>query len=230
MPIGSRGRLLAGHSGGALAAPGRGVTVRPVDFDAYSEPAPIPRGGVTFPLALRPPQGFVPDDPGTWPRVVGRLEFVGGELLYMPPSGDEQQYVATSVTAMLYDWARRHPEFIVGSNEAGMILGGETRAADAAVWRKAELGPRTGGYQRTAPVLAVEVAGRDESEEALVAKARWYLAKGVATVWVVTPGTREVIVLEASSTRRYGVGHEISSSPLLPGLAAKVARFFEQLS
>lgn len=201
-----------------------------MDHDAYSEPAPIPRGGVEFPLQLKPPEGFRAEEPSTWPRVTGRVEFVRGRLLYMPPCGDDQQDVALSVAGILDEWCRKTPGFVAGANEAGMILGGEVRGADAAVWRKDAVGPRTGGYRRSPPLLAVEVAGRDEGEEQLRLKARWYLDKGVQVVWVVLPATREVIVLQGAGEARHSAPASVPTDAHLPGLAPEVARFFAQLS
>jgi hypothetical protein len=37
-----------------------------------------------------------------------------------------------------------HRAFVVGTNEAGMKLGGAVRGADAAVWRKADVGSASG--------------------------------------------------------------------------------------
>lgn len=113
-----------------------------MEDDPYNEPVPIPRGGIRFPLELRPPPGFRPSDPATWPRAIGRLEYVGGRLLYMPPCGDDQQDVSASVTGVLEAWNLDHPEFVVGGNEAGMILDGEIRGADVAIWRRDALGDR----------------------------------------------------------------------------------------
>ena len=48
-----------------------------------------------------------------------------------------------------------------------MLLGGEVRDANAAVWRTGE--PASGEFARTAPVLAVEVCGEDEPAEVLLA-------------------------------------------------------------
>src|SRR5439155_27159344 len=83
----------------------------------------FPMSAVRFPIELRPPPGFVIDDPKTWPRVEGRLEFVAGRLLYRPPCGDMQQDVVPAVAAVLIGWVRTHREFVVGSNEAGMKIG-----------------------------------------------------------------------------------------------------------
>ena len=200
-----------------------------MDFDAYNEPVPVPRGGVRFPLQLQPPPGFRAEDPSTWPRVSGRLELVGGRLLYMPPCGDDQQDVASSVTGVLTHWRSAHPEFRVGSNEAGMQLGGEIRAADVAVWRADTLPQRTGGYRKVPPVLAVEIAGRDEGEAELTDKARWYLDHGVAAVWLVFPLTREVVVVTQGATDRVREGQRLPAIAELPELAPEASAFFDQL-
>src|SRR5207249_11430519 len=87
------------------------------------------------------------------------------------------------------------PEFAVRTNEAGMRLGDDSRGADAAIWRRAHEGAYHGGFRRVPPVLAVEVAGRDEREPELRDKARWYLGVGVPIVWLVLPEQRAVIVV-----------------------------------
>jgi Uma2 family endonuclease len=187
------------------------------------------RGGVRFPVELRAPAGLSPEDPGTWPRVEGRLEYVGGRLLYMPPCGDVQQDVVVDVLFLLRSWAEVHPGFVIGGNEAGMILGGDVRGADAAVWRRSDLQPHTGGFRRVPPVLAVEVAGQDEDEEDLRQKARWYLEHGVALVWLVLPATVEVVVVTAGGASRHGLGSRLPRHPGLDGLEPGVDLFFQQL-
>jgi Uma2 family endonuclease len=184
---------------------------------------------VRFPLAAPTPPGFDPEDPSTWPDFPGRWEFVGGRLLFTPPCGDEQADVVVGVLWAFQPWADRHPEFVVGGNEAGMILGGETRGADAAVWRRDQVGPATGKYRRVPPVLAVEVAGADEGEAELREKGRWYLSNGVAVVWVVLPETREVVVLTSDGESRHGRDHHLPQVPELPDLQPSVASIFRQL-
>jgi len=184
---------------------------------------------VKFPVELRPPPGFDPERPETWPRVEGRLEFVGGRLLYMPPCGDVQQDVVTDVVLALGEWVRRHPEFVLGTNEAGMRLGDASRGADAAIWRPDAVGPYTRGLRRVPPVLAVEVGGEDESAIELREKARWYLSVGVPHVWLVLPDEREVLVLSVDGERRFELGAKLPEVPELPGLSPEVADFFRQL-
>jgi Uma2 family endonuclease len=187
-------------------------------------------GLVRFPIELRVPPGFRPEDPTTWPPAEGRVEYVGGKLLYMPPCGDVQQDVAVDLARVLRNWSDTQPGFVVGGNEAGMYLDGEVRGADAAIWRRADVEPRSGRYRRVAPVLAVEVAGTDEGEAELRPKVRWYLDHGVHVVWLVLPSSREVLVFEVDRESRHGSGERLPSSAHLPGLGVGVDALFAQLA
>lgn len=197
--------------------------------ERYEETIVLPRA-VRFPVELIPPDGFDEERPETWPRVTGRLECVKGRLLYMPPSGDVQQDTVTDVVITLGAWVRSHPTFVLGTNEAGMRLGGATRAADAAIWRRADAGARHGGLRRVPPLLAVEVAGTDEDEAALRDKAGWYLGAGVRAVWLILPDSREVVVVTAGGERRYSIGEILPAHAELPELIPRVGDFFVQLS
>ncbi|MBL8914419.1 MAG: Uma2 family endonuclease [Archangium sp.] len=200
---------------------------------SYEEPVPLPRGGLRFPVELAAPPGFKAAVEPTWPRVSGRLEYLKGSLHYIPPCGDEQSEVAVGVAGALDQWAVDHPEFSVGANEAGMLLGGEVRGADAAVWRRKDLPPRAkrGTFRRVAPILAVEIAGQDEDEDVLLLKARWYFKHGVKIVWLVLPETREVLFLRGGmrGARRLKTNERIPSDADLPGLEPLVSPFFHQL-
>jgi Uma2 family endonuclease len=190
----------------------------------------FPRSAIRFPVELRPPSGMRVEDPATWPSVEGRVEYVGGRLLYMPPCGDLQQDTVADLAYVLRGWSEAHRGFVVGTNEAGMKLGGEVRGADAAVWLEADATPREGRFRRVAPVLAVEVAGDDEEEPYLRDKARWYLDHGVRVVWLAFPTSREVVVVDAHGEVRLGSGAVLPSSPHLPGLEPEVSAIFAQVS
>lgn len=181
-----------------------------------------------FPAELVPPPGFRPSRLATWPRVDGRLEWVEGKLLYMPPSADEQAAVVTGVVLELGLWAREHPEFIVGTNEAGMLLGKAIRAADAAIWRREEAHLR-GTLRRTPPILAVEVAGEEDTTSSLNTKARWYLDHGVEMVWLVFPKSRSVTVWGRARARSFRNGDKLPAPRALVGLAPRVRDMLFQL-
>ncbi|HEY3356582.1 MAG TPA: Uma2 family endonuclease [Polyangia bacterium] len=197
--------------------------------DLHGECFHLPLTLVRFPIELVAPEGFRPDDLSTWPRLEGRLEYVNGRILYMPPCGDRQQEACIDLATVLGAWVHSHPEFVAGGNEAGMKLGGDVRAADGAIWRRADLGPHTGGVRRVAPLLAVEVAGREEGEPQLRAKARWYLDAGIATIWLILPQAREVVVVTAQGESRHGRGARLPEPTGLPDLTPEVADFFVQI-
>lgn len=142
----------------------------------------------------------------------------------MPPCGEIQQRVVADVVGQLLRWRDGHPGFVVATNEAGMILGGDVRGADAAIWRAA---PARAGFARVPPVLAVEVMGKDETLEMLLEKAAWYIARGVEVVWTIVPETRRVHVTSSSGTTE--VAGQIPEQPSLRGLGPRVDDFFRQL-
>ena len=194
----------------------------------YDETITLPRA-VRFPIEMIPPEGFDPGRLETWPEVRGRLEYVEGRLLYMPPCGDEQQDTVADVVITLGAWVRANPRYVLGTNEAGMRLGGATRGADAAIWRRVDAGARTGGLRRSPPALAVEVGGLDDTRQLLEDKARWYLEHGVEVVWIVLPRSREVVVVTTGATTVIKAGQQLPTHPALPGLAPDVDAFFVQL-
>jgi Uma2 family endonuclease len=196
--------------------------------EAMEDTVTVPRS-VRFPVELVPPDGFDPARLETWPRVEGRLEWVGGRLLYMPPCGREQAGTVSDSNFALSLWGRTHPEFFVGTNEAGMRLGGDSRGADVGVWRR-QPGPLGGGFWREPPLLAVEVAGCDDTLEALREKAAWYLAHGVPVVWIVLPDEREVVVVSAAGETRHRMGERLPPHSDLPDLTPDVAELFRQVS
>jgi hypothetical protein len=106
---------------------------------------------VRFPVELVPPDGFDPARLETWPRVEGRLEWVGGRLLYMPPCGEMQQATVADVVGVLIPWQRAHPEFSVGTNEAGMRLGEDSRAPTRASGGSAPSVGAFAGSRRSSP-------------------------------------------------------------------------------
>jgi Uma2 family endonuclease len=192
------------------------------------EDVTVPRS-VRFPVELIPPEGFDPARLETWPRVDGRLEWVGGRLLWMPPCGEAQQVTVADVVLVLGRWAEARPDFSLGTNEAGMRLGDDSRGADAGIWRRRP-GPLEWGFRREPPLLAVEVEGRDEGLPELREKARWYLAAGTPVIWIVLPSERAVVVVTAERESRHDIDDRLPVHPALPGLEPAVAALFRQAS
>jgi Uma2 family endonuclease len=173
-----------------------------------------------------------PDSCGTNPRR-GRSSKVSSnsskESSSTCPSADRQQDTTVDVITVLGNWRHARREFVVAGNEAGMTLGGETRGADAAVWRRDGITTYAGKYRRVPPILAVEVQGELETEQMLTEKARWYLSRGVEVVWLLLPAERRVLVIDEGSAVQLGLGERVPARPSLPGLAPLVAELFEQV-
>jgi len=209
-------------------APSLRVMARPAPSEPDEDVVVVPNS-VRFPVELTPPVGFDPARLETWPQVEGRLEWVAGRLLFMPPCGGLQQETVADLVATLVNWARQRPEFVVGTNEAGVLLGEDVRGADAAVWQRAQVGRATHAVRRVPPLLAAEVAGRDETEPKLREKARWYLAHGVTVVWLLLPREREVVVVTERGESRHRPGGRLPEDAVLPGLAPLVDELFRQV-
>jgi Uma2 family endonuclease len=101
------------------------------------------------------------------------------------------------------------------------------RAADAAVWREA---PAADGFARTPPLLAVEVAGIDDTVQMLRDKSRWYLDHGVVTVWIVIPQSRSALSITSMGEVEVSSDAPMPEPAGLPELSPRVASFFHQLS
>lgn len=195
-----------------------------VEYVAEELGFPLP---LKFPVELRLPTGFDPDEPKTWPRVHGRLEYVGGRLLFMPPCGGSQGTFVLNLGRLIGTWVRANPDYVGGSNEVGMKLGDDRRGADVAVWRTRDRSSLK-GFAPGAPLLAVEVEGEEEGdgERALREKARWYLEHGTQIVWLALQSRREIIVITASGESRHKSGELIPEHTELPGLRVSVDEVF----
>jgi hypothetical protein len=118
-----------------------------------------------------------------------------------------------------------------GTNEAGMRLAGATRAADAAIWRRTDLGLYHGGLRRVPPLLAVEVAGPDagDSVQSLRDKAAWYLEVGVKVVWILLPDTQKVLVITTEGEKQFAGDEQVETHTELAGLSPKASELFTQI-
>src|SRR2546426_10104592 len=81
----------------------RRASIPHMPAEPYSETIPV-LASVRFPVELEPPEGFRPEEPTSWPRIDGRLEWVGGGHLYMPPRGGLHEGVSIGVVGILDRW------------------------------------------------------------------------------------------------------------------------------
>ena len=83
------------------------------------------------------------------------------------------------------------------------------------------------GFITIAPDLAAEVISPNDLYEEVEEKVNEYLAAGVRLVWVVSPGSKTVLVRRPDGTAVVvGPDGELSGEGVLPGFACKVADLF----
>ena len=151
------------------------------------------------------------------------------QVLFMPSCGTAREDTVTDVVVTLGIWARAHPEFVLGTGGAAVRLEEDSQSAAVAIWRREDLEAYVGRLRRVPPVLVVEVAGGDESENELREKAAWYLETGVEAVWLVLCGAREVVVVAPSGATRVAADEALPEVPGLIGLRPRVRELLHRL-
>jgi len=159
------------------------------------------------------------------------MELDEGELITMPPAGEEHGLFGSNITRILGDHVKRHNLGRVYIADTGFRLTSTTvRSPDVAFVRKEHLpAGRQVGFVNGPPDLALEVFSPSDSVRQLMRKVKQYFAAGTHTVWVVYPERLEVNVLEVSGTDVLLHEEDIIDAPeLLPGFAVKVSEFFAE--
>lgn len=159
-----------------------------------------------------------------------QIELDEGELITMPPAGEEHGYCDAKITFILTGFVEQHRLGRVYGADTGFRLRDDTvRAPDVAFVRRERVESlRSKGFGKGAPDLAVEIFSPSDNVRQLMRKVKQYFAAGCHTVWIVYPDRQEVQVLDSSGTDRLlHVGDVIEAPELLPGFSAPVSAFFE---
>jgi Uma2 family endonuclease len=130
-------------------------------------------------------------------KVEGKAELVNGEIVEMPPSGDDPNRASVSITMSLRQYERRTGQGRAYGDGAGFTVHlphRESFSPDAAY----HLGPRTGmRFLEGAPIFAVQVRSEHDygptAERAMRQKRADYLACGTLVVWDVDLLSPDVI-------------------------------------
>jgi len=159
-----------------------------------------------------------------------QIELDEGELITMPPAGEEHGGCGAEITGILRDFVKKHRLGKVYNADTGFRLRDDTvRAPDVAFVRQARLDSiRSRGFAKGAPDLAVEIFSPSDNVRQLMRKVKQYFAAGCHTVWIVYPERREVQLLDVHGTDRLlRMGDSVEAPELLPGFSAPIAEFFE---
>ncbi len=158
-----------------------------------------------------------------------RYELDDGELVIMPPPGDEHAVRQAGIIYHLYGaqlqglgeargevgiLLRRNPDRVV-SADAAFIL-----STSLPVRRSAE------GYLETIPEVVVEVRSPNDWAPEITAKNEEYFAAGVRVVWVLDPTGRTVAAHNADGSVQLFRESDALTCALLPGFSLPVASLF----
>jgi Uma2 family endonuclease len=167
-------------------------------------------------------------------KVKGKAELVNGEMVEMPPSGEDPGIAGGEIFAHLREYARRTGQgraFPDGVGFRVRLPHRESFSPDAAY----HVGPRTGmRFAEGAPVFAVEVRSENDygpaAEQAVKDKRADYFACGTLVVWDVDLLSEDVIKSYKASDPDNPVifrrGDIADAEPAVPGWRMAVDGLF----
>ena len=167
-------------------------------------------------------------------KVEGKAELVDGEIVYMPPTGDEPGYAGDAILVTLFDYSKRTKTGrAVGDNKGFRVHlpHRESFSPDAAF----HTGPRTGmRFFEGAPVFAVEVRSENDygpaAEERMRQKRADYFACGTLVVWDVDLLSPDVVRAYRDDApdhpKIFRRGEIADAEPVVPGWSMPVDDLF----
>ena len=167
-------------------------------------------------------------------KVEGKAELVNGEIVHMPPSGDEPSSAGFEIAANLKDYARRIGRGRAYPDGTGFHVNlphRESFSPDAAY----HVGSRTGmRFLEGAPIFAVEVRSEGDygsaAETAIAKKRSEYFAAGTLAIWDVNLLSDDVIKLYSIYSpdvpRIFRRADIADAEPAVPGWSMQVDDLF----
>lgn len=160
----------------------------------------------------------------------GRSELIDGEIIEMAPAGFEHGRAMLRIGHLLltYTEANRIPGAVLAGDPGFILDEQNVRAPDVAYLdaERCALAPKR-GYMRCVPNLAVEVVSPGDSYTETLEKARMWLRRGVALVWVVDPASQTAeIHAQGQPVHHLEVTDRVDGGGVLPGFACLLGDFF----
>jgi len=156
-------------------------------------------------------------------------ELIKGELLTMPPPGDEHGAVTMNLTGALFIHVKANNLGVLRAAETGFKLESNpdtVLAPDIAFITRDRVGPSVKGYRDGAPDLVVEVMSQSDTRPKVARKAALWVELGAKSVWVVNPRQRTVEIWRADGEKK--LFHETDElvDDTVPGFRVKVSEIF----
>jgi Uma2 family endonuclease len=168
-------------------------------------------------------------------KVEGKAELVNGEIVHVPPTGDDPGYAGDEIYVSLREHTKLTKRGRAFADNKGFHVNLPHREAfspDAAY----HVGPRTGmRFLEGAPIFAVEVRSANDygpaAECAMAEKRADYFACGTLVVWDVDLLGEDVIKSYKASDPEHPVifhrGETADAEPAVPGWRMAVNDLFE---
>lgn len=167
-------------------------------------------------------------------QVEGKAELVNGEIVEMPPAGDDPGAASVEIVVHLHAYARRTGSGRAYGDGTGFrvhLPHRESFSPDAAY----HVGPRTGRrFLEGAPIFAVEIRSEHDygpaAEERMQQKRADYFACGTLVIWDIDLLSEGVVkVYRASNPDHptvYRRGDLAEAEPAVPGWQMAVDELF----
>jgi Uma2 family endonuclease len=167
-------------------------------------------------------------------KVEGKAELVHGEIVYMPPTGDDPGRASLEIALHLHTYARQRGRGRAYGDGVGFHVNlphRESFSPDAAYHVGQPMGMR---FPEGAPVFAVEVRSASDygpaAERAMAQKRADYFACGTLVVWDVDLLSPEVIKAYKAHDPDHPVifrrGEMADAEPAVPGWRMAVEELF----
>ncbi|HJU91628.1 MAG TPA: Uma2 family endonuclease [Pyrinomonadaceae bacterium] len=157
-----------------------------------------------------------------------RHELIKGELLTMPPPGEEHGAIIANLTALLVTYVKRNNLGRLTA-ESGFKLESDpdtVLAPDISFTARDRVGSRLEGYRPGPPDLAVEVTSPSDSKRMVERKTALWLELGAKSVWNVNPRKRTVEVVRADGERKLFHDTDELVDDTVPGFRVPVSEIF----
>ena len=159
-----------------------------------------------------------------------RRELIQGELIEMPPAGDDHGFVGSQSSWQIGSFVRQHRLGRDRMAETGFQLAPDTvLAPDYAFisYERMASRPESRGYAQVIPDLVVEVVSPNDRQSLVDRKIQLWLGAGVRLALVVYPISQEIHAHHDDNTvQRFGINDTLTCEPVLPGFACPVADIF----
>jgi len=161
-----------------------------------------------------------------------RHELIRGELVSMPPTGEEHASLMVVLSIELGGFIRRNGLGRAVSGDPGIFVSRDpdvVLAPDFAFTRRERLASEQPlpGFVTIVPDLVVEILSPSERAGHINAKIQEYIAAGVQLLWLVDPPHRSITVYSADEPPRFLAESDvIDGGDVLPGFEIRVGELF----